>query len=500
MDTTLRDGEQTSGVSFSAFEKLQIASYLLEKLKVNRIEVASARVSPEEFHTVKKICEWAKQNDCLEKIEVLGFIDKHKSIEWIKGCGGKVLNLLCKGSKNHCEKQLRITLKQHLKEISATIKKAVNSDLKVNVYLEDWSNGYLHSHDYLIELTAALVDLPVNSIFLPDTLGILSPKEVYEAVSDMVNRHPSAFFEFHGHNDYNLATANCLAAVEAGAQGLHVAINGLGERAGNAPLESVVVALHDKLGVKTTIKENAIMGASRLVETFSDKRIQSNRPIVGKDVYTQTAGIHADGDEKAKLYSNPILPERFGRKRVYALGKLAGKASVKGNLNHMGIKLSTEQEKLLLERIKQLGEEKKRINPDDLPFLVQDMFGKVGNYLLTIENAVINTSLNAKPTASIALQYKSKLYKANAEGDGGYDAFMNALQSLLEFFPIKLDFPILRDYEVHIPPGGKTNALVEAIIDWENESLGLFSTSGLDTDQLRAAIKATEKMLNRLVL
>jgi D-citramalate synthase len=168
-------------------------------------------------------------------------------------------------------------------------------------------------------------------------------------VQFMISRFPNTHFEFHGHNDYSLSVANCLSAVKAGVRGLHVSVNGLGERAGNSPLESVVTALHDKMNIKTGIVETEITAVSKLVEVFSGKRISENRPIVGQDVFTQTAGVHADGDKKGNLYANPILPERFGRKRSYALGKLAGKASISENLKQQGMVLSPELEKKLLE-------------------------------------------------------------------------------------------------------------------------------------------------------
>ena len=322
MDTTLRDGEQTQGVSFSAFEKLQLSRFFLEKLCVDRIEVASARVSEGERRAIQTITDWAieqEESDYLSRIEILGFCDAKLSVDWICSSGARVLNLLTKGSERHCKIQLNKELSSHLKDIENTISYARDQGLKINVYLEDWSNGFLHSPRYLQELQDALMELPIERLLLPDTLGIYSPDECYQAIDSLLQRHPQARIDFHGHNDYSLAVANCLAAVRAGAQGLHVSLNGLGERAGNAPLEAVVTVLHDKTEAHTSIQESMITDASRLVETFSGKRIQANRPIVGQDVYTQTAGIHADGDQKAMLYSNPILPERFGEKAPLCL-------------------------------------------------------------------------------------------------------------------------------------------------------------------------------------
>ncbi len=497
MDTTLRDGEQTNGVSFSSFEKLQIARLLLEKLNVDRIEVASAAVSPQEQESVAQIIDWARQRNWQGRIEILGFVDNSRSVDWICKAGGEVINLLVKGSKRHCEIQLGKSQTEHIADIETTIQRAVDRGLQVQVYLEDWSNGFLNSIEYVRRMAAALLQMPIRCLLLPDTLGILGPEEVRTAIGEILERHPTAEIEFHGHNDYGLATANCLAAVEAGAKGLHVTVNGLGERAGNSPLEAVVTALHDKLGVKTGVNEKFITDASRLVETFSGKRIQSNRPIVGQDVYTQTAGIHADGDKKGNLYASRILPERFGRKRVYALGKLSGRASITNNLKMLGIELPIEQEKLLLQRIKELGEKKETITVEDLPFLIQDMFSKEETpTLFKIKDAIVITPLKGRPSAKIEVIYKGNSYYGKAEGDGGYDAFMKALATVAR--QLQLQLPELIDYEVRIPPGGKTDALVEAVIAWRSVSGDHLQTVGVSTDQVIAAIQSTEKMLNCL--
>lgn len=499
MDTTLRDGEQTDGVSFSAFEKKQIARMLLERLNVDRIEIASARVSPGEHESAKEIFAWASSKGFRDRIEILGFVDHHHSVDWIEEAGGRAINLLTKGSRKHCEKQLNKTLEGHLSDIEKTIHYAMDRKFIVNVYLEDWSNGFRESPDYVISMLSELQQMPITRILLPDTLGILSPGEVKSGIRHALDHFGNLRIDFHGHNDYGLATANCLAAVEAGAKGIHVSVNGLGERAGNSPLESVVTALHDKSNYKTNINEAAITDVARLVETFSGKRIGANHPIVGQDVYTQTAGIHADGDRKSNLYVNPILPERFGRERVYALGKLAGKASIANNLANMGLELSPEREKILLDRVKELGEQKKTVTADDLPFLMEDLFGQgAGGMSIRIIDYVITTKHGDRPTAEIEMEFFNHRYRDKGEGDGGYDAFMNALRKIGR--SIGIDLPILFDYEVRIPPGGKTDALVETVVIWDvGSNERKIRTVGVDPDQVVAAIKATEKMLNRFI-
>lgn len=500
MDTTLRDGEQTDGVSFSLFEKKQIAHLLLETLKVDRIEIASARVTEGEQETAREIIDWARGRGFGEKIEILGFVDGGRSLDWIGGAGGRVINLLTKGSRKHCEQQLGKSLTEHLNDIEKEVGLATSAGIRVNVYLEDWSNGVLSSPDYVHEMITVLRRLPIHRFLLPDTLGVLSPMETGEAIARTIREFPGITVDFHGHNDYDLVTANCLAAAASGASGIHTAINGLGERAGNAPLESVVTALHDKLGIMTGVNEKAITDASRLVEAFSGKRIASNRPIVGQDVYTQTAGIHADGDKKNNLYANPILPERFGRVRIYALGKLSGRASITNNLKLLGLELPRDKEEALLQRVKDLGEQQKNVTIDDLPFLIDDLFGSgSGSSTIRITEArVVSSSGTGGHTAELELEYNGVRDRATSTGAGGYDAFMRALRKITE--RLEIEIPRLTDYEVRIPPGGKTDALVEVIVTWEGFEEGRhIRTAGVDSDQVMGAIKATERMLNLLV-
>lgn len=329
MDTTLRDGEQTSGVSFSASEKLTIAQLLLKEVMVDRLEIASARVSEGEFQAVKKITGWAKEHDCLDKIEVLTFVDGETSVNWMVEAGAKVMNLLTKGSLNHLTHQLRKTPEQHFSEISEVITLAHKNDIKCNVYLEDWSNGMRNSREYVFQYLDFLTKQPVERILLPDTLGVLTPNETYTFLQSIVERYPETHFDFHAHNDYDLSIANVLEAVRAGVKGLHLTVNGMGERAGNAPLASTIAVLNDFVPeVETSVVEESLYSVSKIVETFSGFRVPVNKPIVGENVFTQTAGIHADGDNKNNLYFNDLMPERFGRQRKYALGKTSGKANI----------------------------------------------------------------------------------------------------------------------------------------------------------------------------
>jgi D-citramalate synthase len=495
MDTTLRDGEQTSGVAFSPPEKLTIAQLLLTELKVDRIEIASARVSEGELAAVKAITKWAKANDLLDRIEVLTFVDGDVSVQWMLQAGAKVMNLLTKGSLNHLTHQLKKKPEQHFEEVAAVIALGKKKGLECNVYLEDWSNGMRHSRDYVFQYLDFLQRQPVKRIMLPDTLGILIPSEVAEYISAIVQRYPDLHFDFHAHNDYDLGTANVLEGVKAGAHGIHLTVNGMGERAGNAPLASAIAVLNDFLpGVKTSVTEASLYRVSKLVETFSGIRIPSNKPVVGENVFTQTAGIHADGDKKNKLYFSDLMPERFGRQRKYALGKTSGKANIENNLQQLGIQLSDPDLKLVTQRVIELGDQKEVVTQADLPYIISDILdSKTIQEKVRVENYVLTHSKSLRPSVTIKLSMEGEIFEEHAQGDGQYDAFMNALKKVYK--KQKQELPTLTDYAVRIPPGGKSDALCETIITW-NTGNKEFKTRGLDSDQTVSAIKATQKMLN----
>jgi len=397
------------------------------------------------------ICRYAEQIGKLDRVEVLGFVDGKASVDWIADCGGKTINLLAKGSLKHCTHQLHKTPEEHIADIRETVDYAVQKHLAVNLYLEDWSNGMKDSPDYVYQLMDELTHAPssIKRFMLPDTLGVMNPLQVIEYFRKMIKRYPEVHFDFHAHNDYDLAVSNSLAAVLSGAKGLHVTVNGLGERCGNAPMASVQAILKDQFHAKTGIKENKLNGISRMVEGYSGIAVAPNQPIVGENVFTQVAGVHADGDSKDKLYYNELMPERFGRKREYALGKNSGRANIAKNLEELGLELTPEQTRRVTQRITE---------------------------------------------ANIKVEINGKQYDGSAVGDGQYDAFVKALRYIYKKY-LNRTFPILANYQVSIPPGGRTDALVQTVITWHYNN-GLLRTRGLDADQTEAAIKATFKMLN----
>jgi len=286
-----------------------------------------------------------------------------------------------------------------------------------------------------------------------------------------------------------------MEAVKAGCHGLHLTVNGMGERAGNAPMASAVAVINDFLPEITIgVNESSLYKVSKLVSAFAGLAIPANKPIVGDSVFTQTAGIHADGDSKNNLYFSDLMPERFGRKRKYALGKMSGKANIQKNLQELGLKLNNDELKKVTQRIIELGDKKERVTKDDLPFIISDVLDTDAHQQkVFIKSYVLTHAKGLMPSTTLSVEINGELFEANAQGDGQYDAFMNALHKVYASKKVKL--PELIDYAVRIPPGSNSDALCETVITWSLNGKE-FTSRGLDSDQTVSAIKATEKMLN----
>ena len=271
----------------------------------------------------------------------------------------------------------------------------------------------------------------------------------------------------------------------------------MGERAGNAPMSSTIAVINDFMpNIEMGVNEKVLYTVSKLVENFSGVMIPANKPIVGANVFTQTAGIHADGDNKNNLYFSDLMPERFGRKREYALGKASGKANIQKNLQQLGLQLNDENLKKVTQRIIELGDKKQVVTKEDLPYIISDVLDETYEEKITVNSYVLTHSKGLKPSTTVSITIEDETFEENAQGDGQYDAFMNAVKTI--FKRKKIELPNLIDYAVRIPPGSNSDALCETIITWKNAEKE-FKTRGLDSDQTVSAIKATEKMLNIVV-
>lgn len=490
MDTSLRDGEQTPGVNYTADEKLVIAEALL-KSGVDAVEVASAKISVGEADALRRITAWARANDCVDKVEILGFVDGTSSVDWITANGGTVMNLLAKGSEHHCRVQLKKTVKQHLQDIERTVAYAHEKGVTVNVYLEDWSQGMADSPDYVMEVTGGLAKMGVKRVMLCDTLGVLSPEQTDTYICRMRSRF-SILFDFHGHNDYGLAVPNALCALRAGVDRIHVAMNGLGERAGNTNLATLVVAARDLYNMNCAVNEKALGKLTDLVGGISGVEAASNAPVVGRMSAIQGCGVHADGDKKGKLYQNRLDPARFGRKRSYDLGKTAGLASIERNCKELGIEITPDQQRALLAKVKELGDQKVTVTQADIILLLHDILNTKEDGLV-LRDYHFTMRKGTSPRATLLLARNDEIITARGEGDGQYDSFINALRTVYS------DIPELIDYRIGISRKGTSGALTEAVITWRTDGR-LFTTRAVHSDQLVAAMNATMRMLNAVEL
>ena len=389
---------------------------------------------------------------------------------------------------------MKKTPEQHFSEIAEVIILAKNNGIETNVYLEDWSNGMRHSQEYVYQYLDFIASQPIKRVLLPDTLGVLTHYETFKFLDAIIKKYPGLHFDFHGHNDYDLSVANVMEAVKAGCHGLHLTVNGMGERAGNAPMASAISVINDFLPeVKINVNEKALYKVSKLVSAFTGVGIPANKPIVGDSVFTQTAGIHADGDNKNNLYFSDLMPERFGRKRKYALGKMSGKANIQKNLQELGLTLNNDELKKVTQRIIELGDKKERVTKEDLPYIISDVLDTDYQQKIFVKSYVLTHAKGLQPSTTLALEISGQAYEEIASGDGQYDAFMNALRKI--YISRKVELPTLIDYAVRIPPGSNSDALCETTITWEINGKE-FASRGLDSDQTVSAIKATEKMLN----
>jgi D-citramalate synthase len=285
-----------------------------------------------------------------------------------------------------------------------------------------------------------------------------------------------------------------MSAVRAGVSSIHCTVNCLGERAGNVSLAEVAVVLRDKMNMELSIDESDIVRIARMVENFSGKWIPANAPIVGADVFTQTAGIHADGDRKGGLYESKLSPERFSRKRSYALGKMSGKASLAKNLEALGLSLSPENQAKVLARIVELGDSKHAMALEDLPFIIAEAMESREFKHISLLDCSITSNLHEESTAEISVELHGERYAAKASGNGGFDAFITAIKTILA--PRGYALPDLIDYEIRIAKGGNTNALTECIVNWKGDGNKAIMTRGVHSNQVFAGVLATLRLIN----
>lgn len=482
LDTTLRDGEQTPGVSLTSMEKLRIASKL-DEIGVDFIEAGSAITSEGERKSIKEI---TSQNF---NAEILSFSRPLVTdIDYCIECDVDAVNLVVPTSELHIRDKLK-TDKNHLLELSNNaVDYCKDHGLTVELSAEDASRSDV---DFLKKVYFEAIDHGADRICVCDTVGILTPDSSYELFSNLNDfKVPIAC---HCHNDFGLAVANTLSALKGGACEIHTTINGIGERAGNTSFEECVVSI-DRLfsDFSTNIKINQIYDISKLVARSTGVYIQPNKAIVGENAFAHESGIHSDGIIKNSETYEAITPELVGRRRKFIIGKHMGSHGLKERLNEIGLSVDDYQLKQISDDIKELADKGKTVTDVDLQVIADNVLQINYEDRIKLEDVTIVSGNKVMPTASVKITVDGEEILNAGVGSGPVDAAINAIKSLEIFRDIDLI-----EYHVDAITGG-TDAFIDVIIKLQKEDK-MVSARGTETDIINASVKAYIAGVNRLL-
>ncbi|MBS7654194.1 2-isopropylmalate synthase [Candidatus Bathyarchaeota archaeon] len=483
-DTTLRDGEQTPGVSLTPEEKLLIAKRL-DEIGVNVIEAGFAAASEGEVEAIKLI---AKEG---LKAEVCSFARGVKSdIDAALKSEVNSIFLVIPSSDIHIEHKLKKTRDEVLMLTEECVEYAKDHGLIVEFGPEDATRSDL---GFLKEMIRVSLSSGAERVTPPDTVGVLTPERTYEFFSDLKKTFPNTVFGVHCHNDFGLAVANTLAALRAGVEEAHVTINGLGERAGNAALEEVVVALKLQYNVNTSIKTDLLYDTSLLVSRLTGVPIQPNKAIVGENAFVHESGIHTHAILSEPSTYEAIPPNVVGRTRRLVVGKHAGAHGVMAALKEMGLDPTEDQLKEILLRVKALGDKGKRVTDADLRAIAESVIGIPQIRPIKLEELTVVTGDHVTPTASVRLSVNGKILIEAATGVGPVDAAMNAIRKAVATIePMRLE-----EYHVNAITGG-TNAVVEVIVRLSKGDR-VITAMGAHEDIVMASVEAMISGMNLLM-
>ena len=484
LDTTLRDGEQTPGVSLTVEQKVMIAS-ALDALGVDIIEAGTAIASKGDFDAIKEI-----SNAGLDA-EICSFARVKKiDIDAAADADADSVFMVAPSSDIHIKSKFPDKTREDVIEMSVeAIEYAKERGLIVEFGAEDASRADLN---FVKELFRHAVEAGADRLTFTDTVGVLTPEK-----SEAILRELSSEFDvpiaFHGHDDFGLATANTIYAVKGGAKEIHVTVNGLGERAGNAALEEVVIALEVLYGIKTKINKQRIYDTSKLVEKLTRVVIPPNKPIVGENAFTHESGIHTSAILRNSHTYEPISPEMVGRRRTIVLGKHAGRASVEAIMKELGYKATPEQMREILARIKEIGDKGKRVTDADVRTIIETVLQIKREKKVKLKGLNIVCGKDIIPTASIILEIDGKEIISADVGLGPVDAAINAIKKAVsEYADIELV-----SYHVDAITGG-TDALVDVIIQLKRGDK-IVTARGARTDIIMASVEAFIEGLNMLI-
>ncbi len=459
----------------------------MDKLGVDIIEAGFPATSKGEIEAIKLIA-----NENL-KSEVCALSRTTKNdIDMVINCDVKNIHLFIATSDIHLKYKLEMTREEVIEKAIEALDYSKAHGLTVEFSAEDATRTDI---DFLKKFYSALCKAGADRINVPDTVGIMTPKKMYDLIFEL-KKVVDKPISVHCHNDFGMAVANSLAGIEAGASQVHVTINGLGERAGNAALEEVVVSLEILYGYKTNINTNLIYETSKLVSRLTGTPIQPNKAIVGENAFAHESGIHTHGVIKNPLTYEPISPEFVGRKRILVSGKHSGKHGIKAMLEEYGISLSEDQIKEILIKIKELGDKGKKVTEEDLinlaKILIDEPFKK--EKILELKELAVITGNKFTPTSSIKIVFKDKQYAASEIGVGPVDAAIKAIQKVID--PIIKVY--LKEYRLEAISGG-SDSLAEVVIKVEDSDGNIASARAIHEDIVMASVEAMINGINKLL-
>ena len=486
-DTTLRDGEQTPGVSLTADDKMEIA-HQLSKLGVDTIEAGFPSSSEGEKKVVKDIAKAGLTSEiCALSRATKGDIDA--AID----CDIDLIHVFIPTSPVQMKYAVNLTPEQVLSATVESIEYVKKHGLKCEFSPMDATRSEM---PFLKQVCQVAEKAGMDSLNVPDTVGIMIPKTTIKLIEELRNvvKVP---ISTHCHDDFGLAVANSLAAVEAGAAQVHVAVNGLGERAGNASLEEVVMALQEIYKYKTGINTKLLYSTSRMVASLSGISVQANKAIVGENAFAHESGIHTRGVTEKPLTFEPIKPELVGRTRKLVAGKLAGTSGIKAELQEVGVHPTEEQLKEIVQRVKELGDKGKMVTDADLLALSSAVMGQVigEEKIVDLSDLAVMTGIKVIPTASVRLTLNGKEYIAAETGVGPVDAVLKAIQKLTN----NLENIRLSEYRLEAITGG-SNAVAEVVIKVEDEKGNIVSARAAREDIVMASVEAMINGINKLLI
>lgn len=487
LDTTLRDGEQTPGVSLTAEDKMEIARQL-SKLGVDIIEAGFPSSSEGEKKIVKDIAKAGLTSE----ICALSRATKD-DIDAAIDCDVDIIHVFIPTSPVQMQYAVNLTPDQVLTAAVDSIEHVKKHGLKCEFSPMDATRTEL---PFLKQICKAAQNAGMDSLNVPDTVGIMIPKTITKLIEEL-KTSVTVPISIHCHDDFGMAVANSLAAVEAGATQVHVAVNGLGERAGNASLEEVVMALHLIYNYKTGINTRLLYSTSRMVASLTGITVQANKAIVGENAFAHESGIHTRGVTEKPLTFEPINPELVGRTRKLVAGKLAGTRGIKAELEEIGIHPTEEQLKEIVHRVKDLGEKGKMVTDADLIALTSAVIGQVigEEKIIDLCDMSVVTGIKVIPTASVRLLLDGKQYIAAETGVGPVDAVLKAIQKLTS----NIEKIRLREYRLEAITGG-SNAVAEVVVKVEDEKGNIVSARAAREDIVMASVEAMINGINKCLI